>query len=59
MAATHGNAPLALTNATLETLGLAVAVLLLGALAAVFMRRPQSALTREPPAPSVELTLGR
>ncbi|HKS47672.1 MAG TPA: MFS transporter [Amycolatopsis sp.] len=40
MAAEHGNAPLALTDAARETLLLPMAVLLLGVLAAVAIRRP-------------------
>jgi EmrB/QacA subfamily drug resistance transporter len=53
MAAEHGNAPVALTNAARETLLLPAAVLLLGALAALAMRRvarhdPQPVKAPEP-----------
>ncbi|NIH82499.1 MFS family permease [Amycolatopsis viridis] len=40
MASSHGNAPVALTNAARETLILPIAVLLLGIVAAAAMHRP-------------------
>ncbi|TVT16881.1 multidrug efflux MFS transporter, partial [Amycolatopsis rhizosphaerae] len=49
MTAEHGNAPLALTDAVRETMLLPVAVLLLGAVAALAMRR----VTPQPASPAI------
>jgi EmrB/QacA subfamily drug resistance transporter len=56
MVATHGNAPVALTDATRETLILPAAVLALGAIAALAMKRvaPQDPASAEPKLAAVD-----
>jgi EmrB/QacA subfamily drug resistance transporter len=56
MVATHGNAPVALTDATRETLILPAAVLALGAIAALAMKRvaPQDPASSEPKLAAVD-----